>query len=135
MTSMYVRGADCLVLVYSINNRTSFENALTKWPNYFSKAHLNKCKVILIGNKADLVDQREVTTEEAAEAANRLGFHFCELSAKSEQDVIKAFKTVAFKAFVSRDTILRMILTKHKPKLTNLAYLPEGPYLHLLRYL
>jgi len=50
---------------------------------------------ILVGNKIDLEDSREVTCEEAMELAGQLGLGYFETSAKTGHNVKKAFKKLA----------------------------------------
>ena len=47
--------------------------------------------IILVGNKADLGDKRQVTTEEGQSVAQVYGLGFIEISALSEDSVKKAF--------------------------------------------
>ncbi len=49
---------------------------------------------MLLGNKRDLPNGREVTSEEGARLAQRIGADFFETSAKSGVNVEKAFQTV-----------------------------------------
>jgi GTPase SAR1 family protein len=50
---------------------------------------------LLVGNKCDLENQRQVTFEEGKELADNLGVKFIETSAKSANNVDKAFFTLA----------------------------------------
>ena len=47
--------------------------------------------ISLIGNKADLVEKRAVTYEEASEYAKERGLNYVELSAKTGKNVANAF--------------------------------------------
>ena len=47
--------------------------------------------MMLVGNKCDLEDEREVTTEEGAALAEKLGCQFKEASAKSRKNVEESF--------------------------------------------
>lgn len=51
--------------------------------------------IVLVGNKADLSDKRQVTLEEATNAANELGVMFMETSAKAGHNVKSLFKKIA----------------------------------------
>ena len=50
--------------------------------------HVNS---ILIGNKCDNVDQRQVSTEEGAQLASEYGMRFFETSAKNDINVDEAY--------------------------------------------
>lgn len=50
---------------------------------------------ILIGNKCDMNDQRVVSHEEGEQLAKEYNIHFFETSAKQDQNVEKAFITIA----------------------------------------
>eukprot|EP01017_Pseudomicrothorax_dubius_P028320 TRINITY_DN335_c0_g1_i1.p1 TRINITY_DN335_c0_g1~~TRINITY_DN335_c0_g1_i1.p1 ORF type:complete len:208 (-),score=44.00 TRINITY_DN335_c0_g1_i1:165-788(-) len=94
ITSSYYKGAHGVVLVYDITDRQSFKD-VENWLGEVGK-HANENIVkLLVGNKADLESQRQVTTEEAREFANSLGIKFVETSAKSSSNVETAFRTLS----------------------------------------
>lgn len=82
LTSSYYRNADAILMVYDITDHNSFaevENLYLEGARYASRA-LN----ILVGNKTDLEDARNVSADEVSAVAKRLGISFCiETSAKS----------------------------------------------------
>ena len=51
--------------------------------------------MIIVGNKIDLAEKRQVTTEEGQELANELGTTFTETSAKVGINVKQLFKDLA----------------------------------------
>ena len=51
--------------------------------------------IILVGNKIDLAEKREVSTEEANSLADELGVVFIEVSAKTGVNVKNLFKNLA----------------------------------------
>ncbi|ESW07280.1 hypothetical protein PHAVU_010G116500 [Phaseolus vulgaris] len=90
VTSAYYRGALGAMLVYDITKRQSFDH-VARWVEEL-RAHADSSIVImLVGNKADLVDQRVVTTEDAVEFAEDQGLFFSETSALSGDNVESAF--------------------------------------------
>jgi len=90
MIDSYCRGANGLLLVYDITNRMSFE-CLNSWLiDITNKGNKNMYK-ILIGNKCDLTDKREVTYEEGQEFATIKGMDFFETSAKTANFVQETF--------------------------------------------
>ncbi len=52
-------------------------------------------KIMLVGNKIDLADKRQVTPDEGAKLAKELGLMFIETSSKDGTNVYDLFKTIA----------------------------------------
>lgn len=52
-------------------------------------------KIVLIGNKADLEDKREVSYNEGLELSKKLGYSYLETSARTGNNVENAFHLVA----------------------------------------
>ena len=48
-------------------------------------------KILIVGNKKDKEEEREVTTEEAKEFTNSRGVLFMEVSAKTGKNIKEAF--------------------------------------------
>lgn len=96
ITSSYFRGADAVLLVYSVDDRTSLERIQGKWlPNMMLYSHKDPIK-ILVGNKCDLQLQRRVSQSEGAELADAIGAQeFMEVSSKRGDNVEKAFVDLA----------------------------------------
>jgi len=102
ITSAYYRGADGIIMVYDTNDKTSFGH-VDDWLNEVNRyANENTCK-ILIGNKCDLEDCREVTTEEGQKKADQLGIQFMETSAKDATRVEEAFHAMSQELMVIRE--------------------------------
>ena len=66
----YARGSDGAVIGYSVTDKKSYEEAKEKCTRL--KKDCPDAIVMLIGNKVDLEEQREVTTEEGEEFARSL---------------------------------------------------------------
>ena len=86
----YYKGANGVLVVYDITNRESFEH-LNSWLIEIEKNGNKNVYKILIGNKADLEDQRNITKEEGQEFASINGMDFFETSAKTAYQVQEAF--------------------------------------------
>lgn len=90
VTRSYYRGAAGALLVYDVTSRDSF-NVLSNWLNDArTLASPNIC-VLLVGNKRDLDENREVTFLEASRFAQENDVMFLETSAKTGENVEEAF--------------------------------------------
>ncbi len=82
ITSFY-RNSSLAIIVYSIDNRISYDNIET-WLNEIKTQANPETKIFLIGNKTDLDDQRVITKEEAEIFGENHKFnYFIETSAKT----------------------------------------------------
>ncbi|KAF6839255.1 GTP-binding protein rab2 [Colletotrichum plurivorum] len=99
VTRSYFRGASGALLVFDLSRKQTFQH-VTDWLNDLRQIAEPDIVVILVGNKADLTQEtdnkREVTREEAEDWARKNGvFEYVETSAKSGENVEKAFMRVA----------------------------------------
>lgn len=78
------------MIVYDITKRPTFDH-VARWVEELRAHADNSIVITLIGNKADLMDQRVVPTEDAVEFAEDQGLFFSETSALSGDNVDKAF--------------------------------------------
>ena len=85
----YYKGAMGIILVYSINDRRSFEN-IENWMKQILANTDNDTIVLLIGNKAD-VEDREVEKSEGENLAAQYKIQFFETSAKTGQNIQETF--------------------------------------------
>ncbi|XP_062091333.1 ras-related protein RABA3 [Humulus lupulus] len=106
VTSAYYRGALGAMLVYDITKRQSFDH-VARWVEELRAHADNSIVIMLIGNKADLVDLRAVPTEDAVEFAEDQGLFFSETSALSGDNVNTAFFRVLEEIYgvVSKKTL------------------------------
>ena len=75
------------MLCYDITNRKSFDN-LDHWSNELL-TNMEKVPTLLLGNKIDLEEGRQVSYEEASEYAKNNGFLYFEVSGlKNEGDCV-----------------------------------------------
>ncbi|MBA0598850.1 hypothetical protein Gorai_005093 [Gossypium raimondii] len=97
VTSAYYRGAVGALLVYDISRRQTFDS-IGRWLNELqSKNHAHSdmnVVTILVGNKSDLRDAREVSIAEGKSLAEAQGLFFMETSALDSSNVAAAFQTV-----------------------------------------
>ena len=89
ITKNFFRNADCIFFVYDITNYKSFEDAkiwikeAEEIGNFFQK--------MLIGNKCDLVEKREVSEEELNNYSKENNIISLEMSAKEKNNLNEAF--------------------------------------------
>jgi len=94
ITSSYYKGAHGIILVYDITDKQSFRD-IDNWLTEVEKhAHENVNK-LLVGNKCDLEQNRQVSYEEGKAYADQLGIKFLETSAKNSVNVESAFFAMA----------------------------------------
>ena len=89
----YLANAEAGILVYDVTNRKSFEN-IKNWHNEIKKVSTN-ISLILVGNKIDLEENREVKSQEGNILADNLGLSYIETSAKTGENINDAFKMLA----------------------------------------
>ena len=91
ITSAYYKGAKGAFVVYDITRKTSFES-IDRWVNDLTAAADKKITIVVIGNKCDLEDQRQITKEPGEEKSAKLEVAFLETSALSGENLDKAFE-------------------------------------------
>ena len=88
----YYRKADAVLLVYDISKKGTFY----KLKDFYSKKIKENCKenipILLLGNKTDLEDKREVTYEEGSALALEHNYEFKESSCLENKNVAGAFE-------------------------------------------
>jgi len=90
----YIRDSSVAVVVYDITNKKTFENT-RKWVDDVRGERGNDVIIVLVGNKTDLNDKREVTTAQGEEEAKKNNLMFIETSAKVGHNVKALFKRIA----------------------------------------
>lgn len=94
LSKQLFRGAKGIVLVYDVTNRKSYEQ-LSYWINSFESYGVREEGVLIIGNKIDLEESRQVTTREAKSLADDHSYNFMETSAKNGINILEAFSLLA----------------------------------------
>ena len=94
ITRTYYKGAIGALLVYDITRKETFVH-VTKWLEEVRNNSSKTITVILIGNKKDLEDKRQVSYEEGEAFAKENGLMFLETSAKTAYNVVESFNLSA----------------------------------------
>jgi small GTP-binding protein len=90
----YIRDSSVAVVVYDITNRASFLNT-SKWIEDVRNERGNDVIVVLVGNKTDLTERRQVSVEEGEDKAQKEGILFIESSAKAGFNIKSLFRKLA----------------------------------------
>ncbi|CAF1169410.1 unnamed protein product [Rotaria sp. Silwood1] len=82
------------MLVYDITSEKSFDN-IKNWIRNIQEHASAEVERMLIGNKCDMQDKRQVSREKGENLANEYGIKFMETSAKGNINVDEAFFSLA----------------------------------------
>ena len=114
LISSFYRNSSLAILVYSIENKESFSN-LELWLNELKSQGNIDMTIFLVGNKADLQEERKVSIDEGKKFSDENGIkYFFETSAKTGLNAKKVFTEAA------------KILYDHHLKIKDLASRPES---------
>lgn len=94
ITSAYYRGADGIIMVYDVTSSESFDH-VEEWLSEVDRYANENTSKLLVGNKADLIEEKVVPEEDAQRFAENIGISFLETSAKTATNVDTAFLTMA----------------------------------------
>ena len=96
ITRSYYRNTICAFMVYEITSRKSFED-IKVWLDEAKTYGNGSMYFVLIGNKCEEEEGREVPTQEGASFAKNNGMFFFEASAKENINISNSFETAVNK--------------------------------------
>jgi len=97
LTPSYYRGGQGAILVYDVTNRDSFQK-VEDWLNELETYTTNHDMIkMLVGNKCDKEEERQVSKEEGMKCARKYQMMFIEASAKTKEGVQCAFEELVEK--------------------------------------
>ena len=103
ITASFIRDADGVLLIFDVTDRESFTNGIPRMKELLVHYLDDSASIILVGNKVDLEDEREVTRKQAEELAANLGVRYFETSAKTGQNIQKVFEELANEIYNALD--------------------------------
>ncbi|MCQ2817415.1 MAG: GTP-binding protein [archaeon] len=114
LTKQFFRDSNGAILVFDLTNRTSFEH-LENWMKEIELSAPANCQIYLVGNKADLEDQKTVGKNEIL---NFLGSHlnvkYMDVSAKNGTNIQLLFEDLANLMSSNLQLIQHKIEDSHK---------------------
>lgn len=118
MREQYMRTGEGFLLVFSVTDRSSFEEI----PRFHTQILRVKDKddfpMILVGNKSDLETERTVSTAEGQELSRKLKITYLESSAKQRINVDAAFHDLVRAIRRCNEVIDQPVKKKKKSKCT-----------------
>ena len=95
IASNYLKKADGVILTFDITKRDSFE-LIGNWLDDLEKNNnINNIGIILIGNKNDLEEERQIKQEEGENMANKIKCQHTEAPAKTGDNINEALDEIA----------------------------------------
>lgn len=91
LRDQWIRDCEGFVIIYSITSRSSFEQVSTFKEQVMRVKDADSLPMMLVGNKCDLENKREVSTQEGHDLARAFGAQFKEASAKTRINVEEVF--------------------------------------------
>ena len=110
LTKNFYRKADGIIIVYDITNKESFER-IQDWVKsvYDNTDTYKEIQMIIVGNKIDLEERREVSKEEGLKIGKYFEIDFFEASAKNSEGVrnfmVKIIKDILNNKVNNRNSI------------------------------
>ncbi|KAH0788996.1 small GTP-binding protein [Histomonas meleagridis] len=94
LAPMYFRSADVAILCYDTTNMESFES-LDSWTSDLAQKAPVQMKLLMVGNKIDLEDERVIPIEKAKLYAEQHNAIYMETSAKTGDGIDEMFRYIA----------------------------------------
>jgi len=104
------RGALGVIIVFDVTNKISFKN-IKQWMVEVEEFATNtNIPRILVGNKADLTDRREVEFEVAAEFARQNNIAYIETSVMRKSNIkVERYQYLAEKTFLFQEAFVELV--------------------------
>lgn len=126
MTKSFYKNACGAIIAYDTTNRKSFER-VGIWIDELNS--MTDAKILLTGTKIDKTHDKQVTTEEAIDFANKNKYMFIETSARGKLNINKCFVDLVTAILTDIDN---GCITDHPGvKLVENVALPEQPIINI----
>jgi len=91
--TIFYKRTDCVIFIYDICDTNSFKN-IKKWLKEADLHAPKNVKKIIVGNKLDLEDLRQIDYKESLDFANKLDIDYIETSAKDNINISELFSYI-----------------------------------------
>ena len=106
ITSAYYKGVKGALIVYDITRKNTFDN-IDKWITDLKlNGDKNLC-IIILGNKSDLIDKREINKNDGIKKAEMYKTAFLETSALNGDNISKAFDELIEQIVINNKNIFQ----------------------------
>ena len=118
ITKNIYRNANGVIFVFDVTNNESYKN-IKNWIKDLENIQ-SDIKSIIIGNKIDLDDKREIKKNDIESLANKYNMQFLETSAKNNINVNECFDLIVNEILKDKDvnTIIKLYSRKTKSDLS-----------------
>ena len=93
LAPMYYRGAKVGIIVFDLTNKSTFDKA-KRWVEELRQTGPENILLLLVGNKVDLENRRQLTYDECNNYASEFDLIYIETSAKKDINVEKIFQEI-----------------------------------------
>ena len=104
LTKNLYKGASGIILIYDISQRKTFDN-VKGWIESIKEEVSSKVLIVLVGNKIDKIEEREVKKVEGEDLAEELKLPFYECSALTGENINNAFLGLARKLVETKEKV------------------------------
>lgn len=94
MGPIFYKATNAAICMFDITSKQSFLD-MQAWVTCVQRSAEDECVYVLLGNKIDLQENREVTAKEAQKYAESVGASYFEICALSGEGVTEAFRHIA----------------------------------------
>lgn len=105
LTPMYYRNCAAAILVYDISSELTFDN-IKSWISDLKRFGPPNIIIVIVGNKRDLPDEREVESHRGLEYATSIGAIFVEVSAKKNENISLIFEEICERIVSDKEDLI-----------------------------
>ena len=104
MKDTWISQAEGFLLVFAINDKESFSYIEEMHDRIVNVKKGAKCPILLVGNKQDLENERQVTYAEAKKKADSWGIEYMETSANTNSNCKEALEKLVREIVVKKNS-------------------------------